>query len=186
MKTVILLSGGLDSVTLLYKLKYEKHTLRAVIIDYGQPHKKEIHYAKEACRMTNTPFEMVDLRNVFDLDEFKEGKNDFIIPNRNMVFISVACSIAERIGFDRVVIGSNADDTKFPDCSYEFIHRMTQASEVANSGLMVQAPLIDKTKRDILRMADRMDIPHTWSCYIGGDEPCGKCPACIQILNANK
>lgn len=177
-----LLSGGIDSVTLLYQLLREGHGVDCVIYDYKQRHANELLWAKHHARRCNVIYRTVELPELGGLCE-----PSWIVDNRNAVFLSVAVNIASSLGADTVTIGCNADDAAmFPDCTKKFFRAMNRAVEAAGYAIEIYAPYIELTKQQIIRKSKKYLInpKETYTCYLGGSEPCGKCPACIKMRKA--
>lgn len=178
-----LLSGGLDSVVLLYDL-LQHCKVHCLIFDYGQQHDQEIECARNVCHSLGVEYHLISLRDVFrDTSLVKGGKGSFIVPNRNMVFLSIAVSFAIQAKAQTVTIGCNADDTAmFPDCRPSFLDAVETAANLATQGDRIEicAPYIKSTKREIVALGHTLgvDLSATWSCYAGTPEPCGKCHAC--------
>ena len=184
-KTIILLlSGGLDSVTLLYQLKLEGHSIHCLLFDYKQRHKQELEWAKHHARRCGVLFTTMDLPQLGGLTE-----QSWIVPNRNAIFLSVAVNVACQAKADAVVIGCNADDASyFPDCRQDFISAMNAAVKSAGYSVEICAPFMRKHKWEIGQLAQEMGVVpnEIWTCYHGGSKPCGKCPACEKLAGAIK
>jgi len=177
-----LLSGGLDSVTLLWKLRHENCQVHCLLFDYLQPHSQELEFAKFHCRTLNVNSTIVHLPNFGGL---KDG--NWIVPNRNATFLSIAVAMAVNAKSECVTIGCNADDAAmFPDCRASFISAMNAAVDASGLTVEISAPFINMRKREIAGLAKYYGLPiyETWSCYIGGDKECGTCPACLQRKEA--
>lgn len=194
MKILLILSGGLDSSTLGYLLKAEGHEVSAITFDYGQTHRREISAAVTIASRLGIHHEVIRLRDVFAESaltgdkEMPEGEYSLesmkqtIVPNRNMVMVSIAVSKALQSGFDAVAYGAHAGDAEvYPDCRENFVTALRRAvSLCAWSKIELLAPFIRKEKKEIVQLAWKLDVPikATWSCYNGGGEPCGVCGAC--------
>lgn len=208
-KAVVLLSGGLDSAVTLYIAKSNGYQTRCLIFDYGQRHKKELLRAKELADKSNSSFYLLKIRLPWNgsslLDKkislpngtIKRGKiPSTYVPGRNIIFLSYGISYAEAIGAKKVFIGANQIDySGYPDCRHSFLKAFDNAvSEGTKSGLKkstrikIEAPLIYKSKREIVVMAVELGVPlkSTWSCYNGGKRPCNKCDSCLIRQNAFK
>jgi len=201
-KAVVLFSGGLDSTTLLYYVKSRGLKAHCLIFDYGQRHVKEIEHAKRLARKNHCPFQVVKIALPWQgsslLDKSmrlpqlqkinpKEIPSTYV-PARNIIFLSFAVSYAEAIHADAVFIGANAIDySGYPDCRPEFLHAFQRAVKkglktgVQGRGIHIYAPLLRKTKAQIIRLGKKLNVPYhlTWSCYQGGKKPCGKCDSCF-------
>ena len=179
--TILLLSGGLDSTTLLYQLVETGKRLQCLMVDYGQRHVQELTFAKAHCHTLNVPFSTMTIPML--------GINDetWVVPNRNAILLSLAVSEAVRRWAVEVVIGCNADDAAgFPDCRPEFIGAMNAAVIAAGEQVRINAPFLHTGKRDIYREAVRLGVQmhDIWTCYRGGAKPCGECPACLKLKAA--
>lgn len=180
-KAILLLSGGIDSVTLLYDMHtaFEVHPL---LVDYGQPHRQELQWAITHARRLGllwTTYNLPELGGLL--------APDWIVPNRNAVLISLAVNLAAKAGATTVAIGCNKDDQeRFPDCRPDFIEAMQNATWSASYCISIKAPYSDLTKKQVLEKATGFDINlrETWSCYRGGVDPCGICLACLKIKEA--
>lgn len=172
-KTIVLLSGGLDSSTLLALFVNASECHLALGFDYGQPHHIELKRAALIAKHFNIPFEIVRLPHLPKV-------NDVVFAGRNMVFISHAIAFAQARGFHRVAAGPNAGDwQQFPDCRPDFWRQIAICAEAY--GVQVVTPFIHARKSDIVKQARLLKVPIelTWSCYDPqGEEPCGKCLAC--------
>lgn len=182
MKIVHLLSGGLDSVTMLYDLKRQGYEIHCLLFDYKQRHVQELVWAKHHARLCGVPFTMIELPQLGGLTE-----QSWIVPNRNAVFLSVAVNVACQMGFDAVTIGCNEDDADaFPDCRAEFIDAMNAAAKVSGYNVNIRTPYIHRSKKWINRRAKQLgvNLREIWTCYRGGEKPCGECPACKKLEEA--
>lgn len=179
---VLLLSGGLDSVTLMYWLHDQGHSIHPVMVDYRQKHVQELQFAKLHAQRLNLLFTTLTIPDL--------GSNDetWIVPNRNMILVAHAVSIAVRAGADTVAIGCNAGDAAgFPDCRLPFVARMNLAIRGAGyDHIELVAPFIDWPKWKIAALAQEIGIKanEIWTCYRGGKIPCGTCPACVKLKEA--
>lgn len=181
-KTIIhLLSGGLDSVTLLYRLHEQGHKIHCALFDYKQQHAQELTFAKLHCHRLGLLFTTLELPALGGLTE-----GSWIVPNRNAVLLSMAVNLAVKANANTVTIGCNADDAEmFPDCRKPFLDAMNAAIKAAGYEVEICAPFLDWRKWKIGGLAQEIGIRthEIWSCYVGGAKPCGQCPAC-QKLNA--
>ena len=197
MKTLLLMSGGLDSTTLLYSLLNRNHDVECMAFDYGQTHIKELLRAAEICEDLGVKLHRCRLPSIFTdcclvgSKPIPHGQHESnIVPNRNMVFLSAATAYAvQHSHFDAVAYGANLDDAEggFPDCSKLFIQAMRDAMRFCHTKpIQLLAPFIstNMTKKDVAAMAYKLGVPimRTWSCYKGGEKPCGTCGAC-QLRN---
>lgn len=206
-KAVVVLSGGMDSVTALYVAKAENEEVYAISFDYGQKHKKELLYAKEVCKRLNIEHKIVDLTNITALIsnsaltgtiEVPEGHYEqenmklTVVPNRNMIMASIAIGYAVNIKAERVYLGVHAGDhVIYPDCRPQFIKALDLCGYLANEGfgkIEIKAPFIYMTKAEIVKLGNTLEVPYelTWSCYKGGEKHCGRCGTCIERIEAFK
>lgn len=211
MKTVVILSGGLDSTTALYKVIREgtdPSEIIAVTFAYGQTHAKEIDCARyqaekvnvakwmvvNLTQLTNTAFKgsaLTDL-GVQSIPDIKDAMGDpqpvTYVPNRNMIMLSIAAAIAEGAGARYVVYGAQKHDMYgYWDTTPEFVFAMNKILSLnRKTPVVVTAPLMRMSKTDVLESALEMgvDVAHTWSCYKGGEKACGVCPTCAERLKA--
>ncbi|MCA9085330.1 MAG: 7-cyano-7-deazaguanine synthase QueC [Planctomycetaceae bacterium] len=201
MKVVVILSGGIDSTTLLYHLKAEGHSVFALTFDYGQRHRKELRCAASICQATNTPNQKVCLTALADVFggnaltdhsvTIQPGRYDeqtlavTTVPNRNMILLSVAIGKAVSLGYHAVAFGAHAgaEGHMYADCSPAFAAAMNQVAAVCDRRpIEVLAPFVNWKKADIIRRASELGVPFelTWSCYQGEDVPCGRCGTCLD------
>lgn len=199
---VIVVSGGMDSITLLYDKKEE--IALAVTFDYGSKHNaREIAWAKVHCGRLGIRHIVIKLdfmQKYFTSslleggDEIPEGHyadenmKSTVVPFRNGIMLSVAAGIAESNGLKKILIANHGGDhTIYPDCRPEFIGAMDRA--IANGtyeDVRIDAPYTNITKADIAKIGKRLGIDYseTWSCYKGGERHCGKCGTCIERKEA--
>lgn len=200
--SVIVVSGGMDSITLLYDKKEE--IALAVTFDYGSKHNaREIAWAKVHCGRLGIRHIVIKLdfmQKYFTSslleggDEIPEGHyadenmKSTVVPFRNGIMLSVAAGIAESNGLKKILIANHdGDHTIYPDCRPEFIGAMDRA--IANGtyeDVRIDAPYTNITKADIAKIGKRLGIDYseTWSCYKGGERHCGKCGTCIERKEA--
>ncbi len=208
-KAVVLLSGGLDSSTVLAIALEKRYEVIALTFEYGQKHNREIESAREIARhfAVQDHIEMtLDLARFADSSltdktlDIPEGRPlssissnipSTYVPARNLVFLSVASSLAESKGAEAVFIAANAVDfSGYPDCTPEFMEAFQKTLEVgtrvgrAGKAVRVLAPIMKLSKAEIVKEAVRLRVPleQTWSCYKGGRLACGKCDSCILRL----
>lgn len=203
-KAIVLLSGGLDSATALYMAKKAGYKCLCFIFDYGQRHRKEIIQAKRLAQAAGCAYKILKIKLPWKgsslLDERLEVARaqgtraqdaseipDTYVPGRNIIFLSFALSFAESVGAGAVYIGAHAQDySGYPDCRPEFFKAYEKMAAcgtragVEKKAIKIKAPLLNKTKAQIIRIGNKLGIPFglTWSCYKGGRNPCGKCDSC--------
>jgi 7-cyano-7-deazaguanine synthase len=193
-KFIHLLSGGLDSTVLLYDLLDQGHKSHCILYDYGQRHIKELGFAEATCAKLGVTYDKIVLPpQLFERSALTAGAESLvgqptIVPNRNMVLISMAASYALSHGCTAVSCAINSDDAEvYPDCRAEFIKHLNFALRCCHTRRMeVHVPYIVRTKAKVVEIGRRLNVPlgETWSCYAGGDEPCGQCGACQVRLKA--
>ncbi len=203
-KAILIYSGGMDSTTLLYSLISEGYLVKALGIDYGQRHLKELDSARTICETLGVEFQIADLSSIRALFgqsaltdpsvDLPEGTYDVenmkvtVVPNRNMLMLAVAISwaIASEIG--TVAYAAHAGDRAvYPDCRHEFVEALGQAARLCDyEPIEILSPFILTSKKDIVSIGGKLGVPFhlTWSCYKGGARHCGKCGTCQQRAQA--
>lgn len=201
-KSLIVVSGGMDSVTLLYE-KSENIAL-AVSYDYGSNHnKREIECAKYHCEKLGIEHLIIplDFISKYFKSSLLEGANavpegnyaddnmkSTVVPFRNGIMLSIAAGIAESRGLKSILIANHfGDHSIYPDCRAEFIKPMLDAIVAGTyDGIVIDAPYTNITKTDIARKGRKLGIDYskTYSCYKGQKEHCGKCGTCIERKEA--
>lgn len=179
-----LLSGGLDSVTLLYDLVGQGKTVHALMFDYCQQHVQELQFAKIHCHRLHVLYTRIELPPLGGLTE-----EDWVVPFRNPIMLALAANLAIRLGAGLVTLAINSDDNKdFKDCRWEVIDAMNHAIGLSGYDVAIEAPYLDWPKWKIAGLAQEMGVPlhEIWTCYKGGKKPCGKCPACRKLKQALK
>ncbi|PYE52783.1 7-cyano-7-deazaguanine synthase QueC [Deinococcus yavapaiensis] len=201
-RAVVLLSGGLDSsTTLAIATKRDGYDVTALSFRYGQRHTIELERAASIARLFGARHRVVDV-NISSwggsaltderIDVPTGGTEEGVIPQtyvpgRNTVFIAVGLSLAEAIDADAIYLGINAVDySGYPDCRPEYLEAFQKLADLATKaglegrGAKLVAPLVLMTKTDIVKTALELGVPivETWSCYQGGEEPCGVCDSC--------
>lgn len=203
-KLVLIYSGGMDSFTLLHDLIAQKHEVYPLSFDYGQRHRKELEYAKRVTAELGIPHHVVDLTSLNVLlqgsaltsrdVEVPEGHytepsmKQTVVPNRNMIMLSIATGYAVSIGAGYVFFAAHAGDHAiYPDCRGEFLEAINEVTRIANyEPVGIRAPYLFLSKGDIAVLGAQMglDYSKTWTCYKGEDKPCGKCGACVERAEA--
>jgi len=202
-KAVLILSGGMDSTTLLYDLISQKYEVHAITFDYNQKHKNEITCAKKICKKLHIPHKIVDISVLNDLapscltrDQWEVPEGNYaedsmkqtVVPNRNMVFLSLAASYAIGIGANEIFYAAHAGDhTIYPDCRSAFVSAMSTAFHLCDwNDVILQVPYLYWTKADIVKRGILLGVDYsmTWTCYKGGKLSCGKCGSCDERLAA--
>lgn len=200
--SIIIVSGGMDSVTLLYDFK--DRIALGISFDYGSNHNaKEIPFARWHCEQLGIEHVTIDL--AFMPQYFKssllegadaipeghyadENMKSTVVPFRNGIMLSIAAGIAESRGLKYVMMANHGGDhTIYPDCRAEFVEAMSEATKAGTfPGIEILAPYTNITKADIARKGKELGIDYskTWSCYKGADVHCGKCGTCVERKEA--
>jgi 7-cyano-7-deazaguanine synthase len=204
MKVVVLVSGGMDSVTALYDAMERHEVVGAVTFDYGSKHNpREIPEAQYHCRKLGVPLEVIPLEfmgRLFKSDLLASGgaipdghyeeatMRRTVVPFRNGILLSVAGGLAESLEAEGLVIAAHSGDHAiYPDCREAFMRAMGNAIRL---GTYVQVellrPFIAMTKVDIAKRGAELgvDFSRTWSCYKGGEIHCGTCGTCVERREA--
>lgn len=188
MKTVLCYSGGVDSTVLLYDLIDQGDTPLAFGVDYGQRHRRELDAAKGICGDLGVEYVQTTVDAPFLNSELTDGRGGVIVPNRNMILIALGAAIALSHDAEAVAVACHADDADiFPDCRPAFLDAAWRVLDKATVGAVkLQRPYVSWTKRQIVERGHQLGVPfdRTWSCYRGGDEPCGRCLACRNRRDA--
>jgi 7-cyano-7-deazaguanine synthase len=208
-QVVVIMSGGLDSTTLLYDLLEGGYVPFALSFNYGQRHSKELQYAKNTCRKLGVEHRTLNLA-VSGLTELiatsaltgdtpvpeghyaEDNMKLTVVPNRNMIMLSMAAGVAVSRKAVAVAIGVHAGDhAVYPDCRPSFIEDAEYAIISGNEGFIdpdfvIMRPYVNKTKKWIAYRALELKVPlyETWSCYKGERWHCGKCGTCVERLEA--
>ena len=200
--SLIILSGGMDSVTLLYE-KIDRISL-AITFDYGSSHNKmEIGFASYHCERLRVEHIVIPLRFIHNYfksallegaEAIPDGRYEIenmvstVVPFRNGIMLSIACGIAESRGLGKVFIANHSGDhSLYPDCTDAFITAMSTAMRNGTyGGITIDAPYTNITKSDIATHGKKLDIDYskTYSCYKGGKKHCGKCATCLELKEA--
>ena len=204
MKIIASVSGGLDSAVMLYSLLNQGNDVFALSISYGQRHAKELGYAARTCRKLGVPWRLVDLsclKSVLggssqtDMNlpvpqghYTAENMELTVVPNRNMILLSVAAGYAISQGAEGVAYAAHAGDhTIYPDCRPEFTDAMAKSLRLCHfEPVKLLCPFMSATKADIVSLGARLDVPFedTWSCYEGLEKHCGLCGTCVERKEA--
>jgi len=201
MDVYALLSGGMDSATLIWYLKSLGYKPHGVLFDYGQRHKKELGYARDIADLASIGYLQIDLSSYglflqgnsqtdrrvavpeghYAADTMKQT----VVPNRNMVMLTIAAGIALSRGVETLAFGAHAGDHAiYPDCREEFVTSLEQTIQLATGATTfdVLAPFVRMTKTEIAQIGAKLGVPfeRTWSCYKGNTLHCGKCGTCVE------
>ncbi|WP_280548269.1 7-cyano-7-deazaguanine synthase QueC [Halomonas sp. 11-S5] len=202
--TVVIYSGGMDSYTVLHRALREGREVHALSFDYGQRHRRELEVAGRVCRELGVPHQVVDIRAIhglIDNSALTDARRDMpegdyaadnlaatVVPNRNMILLSLAIAKAVNIGAGRVDYGAHGGDhLLYPDCRPAFVEAMNAVAGIANfEAVEIHTPYLRASKAEILAegLAMGLDYADTWTCYQGGELACGRCGSCCERLTA--
>ncbi|AWY00863.1 7-cyano-7-deazaguanine synthase QueC [Marinomonas primoryensis] len=202
-KVVVVYSGGMDSFTVLNTAIQNGLDVYALSFDYGQKHSKELEVAAQVCRTLGVSHKVVDITAINSLmanssltgdTKIPEGHYEddsmksTVVPNRNMVLLSMAIAYAVSLEAGKVYYGAHSGDHHiYPDCRPEFVDAMNAVSKIANyQSVEIVTPFLYSSKGDILKagLSMNLDYANTWTCYNGREKSCGKCGACCERLDA--
>jgi 7-cyano-7-deazaguanine synthase len=202
-KVVVIYSGGMDSFTVLNRAIKDGKEVYALSFDYGQRHVKELEYAARVCKQLNIHHKIVDISAINsiiagssltdDIDVAEghyedENMKNTVVPNRNMILLSLAVGYAVSLEANEVYYGAHSGDHAiYPDCRPEFVEKMQDVCRIANyEAVDIVVPYLQNDKIEILRDGLSMGLNYadTWTCYNGREKACGKCGACQERLEA--
>ncbi|MCX7995372.1 MAG: 7-cyano-7-deazaguanine synthase QueC [candidate division WOR-3 bacterium] len=198
-KSIILLSGGLDSTVSAAIAAKKTKPLFALTIDYGQRSAKmEILASKIICQALKIKHRIIKLPffkefkkcSLISKDQLPIALKDIWVPNRNALFINIAACFAEYYKADLIVTGFNLEEAReFPDNTKNFINAINQTLQYSTlKKLKVVSYVANYTKKEIYELGLKYKAPlqYIYSCYLGGKKMCGKCPSCLKLLQAKK
>lgn len=203
-KAIVLFSGGLDSTTCLYWALNQGYTCEALTVFYGQRHAREVEAARQITRRLGVKHHQIELNlpwlaQASSLVNAKQPLPDIAVekipqagipstyvPGRNLMFLSIAGSLLDSVQAQAIIAGPNAVDfSGYPDCTPAFFKSAAEAlnrgtQRGVQEGIEVLAPLMRMSKAEIVKLAAELKVPFelTWSCYAGGEKPCGHCDSC--------
>ena len=202
-KVVVIYSGGMDSFTVLNRALHDGKEVYALTFDYGLRHVKEIEYASTVCKSLDVNHKVIDISAInqllagssltddIDIPEGHyeaESMKSTVVPNRNMILLSLAVGYAVSVGASQVYYGAHSGDHAiYPDCRPEFVMKMNEVCKIANyESVEIFSPYLTVTKSDILTDGLKMGLKYdnTWTCYNGREKACGHCGACQERLEA--
>ncbi|SNC61230.1 preQ(0) biosynthesis protein QueC [Marinobacter sp. es.048] len=200
---VVIYSGGMDSYTLLHLARDRGYQVHALSFNYGQRHVRELECARSVCEAQGIPHKVIDIRAMSEVMagssltsdlEVPEGHYEedsmkaTVVPNRNMILLSLATGYAVTVGAGAVWYGAHGGDHAiYPDCRPEFVEKMDAVCRVANyDPVGIEAPFMTMDKGQILAEGLRLglDYSQTWTCYNGREQACGRCGSCVERLEA--
>lgn len=197
-RAILLLSGGIDSTTLLAKLSRENYEVVAVSFDYGQKHGIELNYAKKnAEKYSVKKHHIIELDKIlfkssalvnreidiatYENTELPGGQVNAYVPFRNLLFISTALSLAESMNVNEVYLAFNGDDNEnFWDCRTDFVEKIN-AIATSNTSIQIKTPFINLSKTEVVKLARHLnvDFNNTITCYQPNEtNECGFCLSC--------
>lgn len=201
MKALVVCSGGLDSVTLAYKVANEGTLTSLLSFDYGQRHRKEVDFAARCAKQLNVPHIVIDLSQVgaqltgsaltdnIDIPDGHYAEDSMkvtVVPNRNAIMMTIAFGLATSQGADTVAMAAHGGDHFiYPDCRPDFIEAFAKMQKLALDGLAeidLYTPFLHVDKSEIVREGHIHNVPFadTWSCYKGHEQHCGRCGTCVE------
>lgn len=205
MKTLVICSGGLDSVSLAHMIADQQNLTRLVSFDYGQRHRKELDFAARCATRLGVPHHVIDMRTIGaaltgsaltdDIDVpdghyAEETMKITVVPNRNAIMLTIAYGIAAANGDEAVATAVHGGDHFiYPDCRPAFTESFDQMQRAALDGyadVRLSTPFVHRSKADIVTEGARVNTPFadTWSCYKGGQHHCGRCGTCVERREA--
>ena len=205
MKTIVICSGGLDSVSLAYKVATENTLHSLLSFDYGQRHKKELDYAATCAAVLDVPHQIIDIRTIgasltgsaltddIDVPDGHYAEDSMkvtVVPNRNAIMLAIAFGVAAAQKADVVATAVHGGDHFiYPDCRPGFIDAFQTMQNQALDGyasVELYTPFVNGSKADIVTAGAKYNTPFadTWSCYKGGEKHCGRCGTCVERIEA--
>ncbi|MFS4436885.1 7-cyano-7-deazaguanine synthase QueC [Paracoccaceae bacterium GXU_MW_L88] len=205
MKTIIICSGGLDSVSLAHSVAERGDLFGLISFDYGQRHRKELDFAAACGTRLGVPHQIIDMRGIgaalsgsaltdaIDVPDGHYAEDNMkltIVPNRNAIMLSIAYGVAAANGADAVATAVHGGDHFiYPDCRPAFTEAFAAMQNAALDGyadIALETPFVHLTKADIVTEGARVGTPfaETWSCYKGGAQHCGRCGTCVERREA--
>ncbi|MFL1456815.1 7-cyano-7-deazaguanine synthase QueC [Marinobacter sp. GN3S48] len=200
---VVIYSGGMDSFTLLHLARARGYQVHALSFDYGQRHVRELECAGKVCNDAGIPHKIIDIRalgavmagsaltsdvNVPEGHYEEDSMKATVVPNRNMILLSLATGYAVTAGASAVWYGAHGGDHAiYPDCRPAFVEKMDAVCRVANyESVGIEAPFMAMDKSEILAEGLKLglDYSQSWTCYNGRDKACGRCGSCVERLEA--
>ncbi len=203
-KAVVIYSGGMDSFTVLHLAIQQGYDVHALSFNYGQRHSKELDVAAAVCGEANIPHKVVDITAINQLlqgssltsmdidiptgDYADDNMKSTVVPNRNMILLSLAIGYAVSLEAGKVFYGAHSGDHDiYPDCRPEFVDAMNAVSALANyEAIEIVSPFLHESKLTILQTGLDMglDYAQSWTCYQGLAKACGKCGSCLERRGA--
>ena len=206
-RVILIASGGLDSTTLLHQLIHENKEVYALTFNYGQKHQKEIECAQKTCKKLGVIQKVVSLEELTQSGIFgtnaltsdreipeghytDENMASTVVPNRNMIMLSIAFAYAISVRAEEVYYGAHAGDHDiYPDCRPDFVHAMQSVARLCHYWpIELRTPYLHVPKGEIVTEGLKLNVDYTltWTCYKGQELACGKCGSCVERLEAFK
>ena len=200
-KIIALLSGGIDSSTLVYYLA-QNYEVWALTIFYGQKHAKELIAASDIARLVCKKHEIINLSEIQPLLKSAlttesleipkgyysdESMKITVVPCRNLLFLTCAAAWAISNSISKIAFAAHfGDHPIYPDCRLSFVQKTEEILREYESNIQILVPFINLTKREIINIGTKLGVPweKTWSCYKGSEKACGKCGTCRERLEA--
>lgn len=203
-KAIVIYSGGMDSYTVLHHALRQGYEVHALSFHYGQRHSRELNVAHNVCQRLGIAHRVVDIRAIhalIDNSALTDTSRDLpggdyqadnmvatLVPNRNMILLSLAIAQAVNIGAELCFYGAHGGDhVLYPDCRPEFVEGMNEVAGIANfEAVRIEAPYLHVDKAAILAdgLTMGLDYSETWTCYLGEELACGTCGSCRERLAA--
>jgi 7-cyano-7-deazaguanine synthase len=207
-RAVAIVSGGLDSTTMLYWILQYTEKVHVLSFDYGQRHARELGAARAIAEKLKLEYDTIELRSLKPLLKGSalsdptipvpeghytdENMRITVVPNRNAIMLSIATAAAVVDHADSVWYAAHAGDHAiYPDCRPVFVEAMSRASALGNESFLspdfrVVSPFLHLTKTDIVALGAELGVPFgiTWSCYVGAEKHCGRCATCVERIEA--
>ena len=205
LKTLVICSGGMDSVTLAHKTARDRQLAGLLSFDYGQRHRRELDFARACAEELDTEFILMDISSIgrqltgsalTDNVEVPDGHyaedtmKITVVPNRNAIMLAIAYGIAASRAMDAVATAVHGGDHFiYPDCRPNFTESFEKMQHFALDGvaeIRLLTPYVNRSKADIVRegLVLGLDFRKTWSCYKGGEHHCGRCGTCVERREA--
>lgn len=205
MKTAVICSGGLDSVTLAYQVASQHQLCGLISFDYGQRHKKELQFAARAAEHLGIPHRVIDITAIGaqlsgsaltddiavpDGHYAEQSMKITVVPNRNAIMLTIAYGMAVAQNMNAVAAAFHGGDHFiYPDCRPGFVKSFAEMQNHALEDvahIQLHTPFLNFSKADIVTVGATLNVPfiETWSCYKGGDIHCGRCGTCVERREA--
>lgn len=199
-KIVCILSGGMDSTTMVYKLINDGYDVHCLSFNYGQKHSKELEYARKTIEKLGLNHKIVDISSIHEAvmsqnsltgdmkvpegHYAEESMKATVVPFRNAIFLMIASGYASTMKINKLAYGAHkGDHAIYPDCRSEFVEAISKVMVVGDyEKIELMTPFLNMTKSNIMTEGIKLKVPYedTWSCYVGKERPCFKCGTCVE------